>query len=261
MSVTSDHCELGFGLQFEDLYARGGLLRLDAAFLNQLLASDPGLHVQLLDARVNLGTRTAKEQSELVIALAPHVEDFVGELFGIGKEVEALEARHNALAPLFAFKRKFIQKRAISGVTKEQAEAIDGPGLGRELELIFGEPLTEQSFFAHVSSWLETEAERLEAIQIAARYAAWAALSRSGPKEAPRRRSVQGGAQAGSAAFGPGRDFEENGIAKLRLPEEAGAIAKDSGLPIRAWAWQARSIRPITASSAITRAKIAAPRD
>ena len=101
--------------------------------------------------------RTAKEQSELVIALAPHVEDFLGELFGIAKEVEALQSRHNALAPFFAFKRKFIQKRAISGVTKEQAEAIDGPGLGRELEAIFGEPLTEQSFFAHVSAWLENE--------------------------------------------------------------------------------------------------------
>ncbi len=186
MSVTSGHfsseCQLAFGLQFEDLYARGGLLRLDAAFLNQLFTSHPALHVQLLDARVNFGTRTAKEQSELVIALAPHVEDFVGELFGIGKEVEALQARHNALAPLFAFKRKFIQKRAISGVTKEQAEAMDGLALGRELEMIFGEPLTEPSFFAHVSSWLETESERLEAIHLAARYAAWAALSEAGRK-------------------------------------------------------------------------------
>ena len=182
------------------------LLRLDAAFLNQLLASDVGLHVQLMDARVNPGARTAKEQSELVIALAPHVEDFLGELFGIAKEVEALQARHNAFAPFFAFKRKFIQKRAISGVTKEQAEAIDGPGLGRELEAIFGEPLTERSFFAHVSRWLENEAEHMEPIQIAARYAAWAALVRSGTKEAPRRCSVQSGAQAGSAASGAGGD-------------------------------------------------------
>src|SRR5580658_9510777 len=101
MSVTSsqlssDHCSLGFGLQFEDLYARAGLLRLDEAFLKHLLASDIGLHVQLLDARINPGSRTAKQQSELMIALAPHVEDFLGELFGIAKEVEALQARHNA---------------------------------------------------------------------------------------------------------------------------------------------------------------------
>src|SRR5208337_2786696 len=143
---TFEECRLGFGIRFEDLYAREGLLRLDAAFLNQLLTSDPGLHVQLLDARVNPGTKTAKEQSELVIALAPYVEDFLGELFGITKEIQALQARHNEFAPFFAFKRKFIQKRAISGVTKEQAEAIDGGGLSRELEAIFSEPLTERSF-------------------------------------------------------------------------------------------------------------------
>jgi hypothetical protein len=88
---------LGFGLQFEDLYTREGLLRLDAAFVNQLSASEPDLHVQLLDARINFGTRTTKQQSELMIALAPHVEDFLGELFGITKQVEALQSRHNAL--------------------------------------------------------------------------------------------------------------------------------------------------------------------
>src|SRR5450631_1303777 len=155
MSATSDpasfeQCRLGFGLQFEDLYARAGLLRLDEAFLKELLAADLNLHVQLLDARLNPGSRTAKQQSDLVIELAPHVEDFLGDLFGISKEVEALEAAHNALAPLFAFKRKFIQKRAISGVSKEQAEAIDGRALARELEAIFGEPLTERSFSVHV---------------------------------------------------------------------------------------------------------------
>src|SRR5271170_2842181 len=185
MSATSDpamskQCRLGFGLQFEDLYAREGLLRLDAAFLSQLLESDPGLQVQLLDARVNPAARTAKEQSELIIALAPHVEDFLGELFGIAKEVEALQARHNEFAPFFAFKRKFIQKRAISGITKEQADAIDGPGLARELEAIFSEPLTERSFFAHVSRWLEDEAEHADSIQAAAHYAACAALSHAG---------------------------------------------------------------------------------
>ena len=123
MSATSNQCELGFGLHFEDLYARDGLLRLDGAFLHQLLAADSGLHVQLPRRALILGSRTAKEQSELVIALAPHVEDFLGDLFDITQEVKALEARHNALAPFFAFKRKFIQKRAISGVSKDQAEA------------------------------------------------------------------------------------------------------------------------------------------
>src|ERR1700733_7351347 len=220
MSANSKQCELGFGLHFEDLYARDGLLRLDAAFLNQLLAADVGLHVQLLDARITPGSRTAKEQSELVIALAPHVEDFLGALFGISKEVEALEARHNALAPFFAFKRKFIQKRAISGVSKDQAEAFDGPSLGRELEALFGEPVTGQSFFAHVSAWLDTEAENLEPIQIAARYAAWAALSEAGRKKHHGDVLFKVAHKLDPLHLVPVETSEENGISRLSLPED-----------------------------------------
>ena len=220
MSVTSDTCNLGFGLQFQDLYARDGLVRLDAAFLNQLLASDPGLSARLLDARGNPRAGTAKEQSELVIELAPHVEDFLGEVFHIAKEVEALQSRHNALAPFFAFKRKFIQKRAISGVTKEQAEAMDGPGLGRELEGFFAEPLTERSFFAHVSAWLEEEAVRLEWIQTAARYAAWAALSEAGRKKHHSDVLFKVAHKLDPLHLVPVESLAENGIAKLRLPEE-----------------------------------------
>ncbi len=220
MSISSDQCALGFGLHFQDLYARDGLLHLDAAFLKQLLASDIGLHVKLLEARANAGTKTAKEQSELVIALAPHVEDFLGELFGIEKEVEALQSRHNAFAPFFAFKRKFIQKRAISGVTREQAEAIDGPALARELEALFGEPVTEQSFFAHVSGWLENESADLERIQIAARYAAWAALSEAGRKKHHGDVLFKVAHKQDPVHLVPVETVTENGIAKLRLPEE-----------------------------------------
>jgi hypothetical protein len=221
MSATSDQCQLGFGLRFEDLYARPGLLRLDAAFLDHLLTADLGLHVQLLDARANPGSRTVKEQSELVIALAPQVEDFLGELFGIGKQVEELQSRHNAFAPFFAFKRKFIQKRAISGVTKEQAEAIDGAGLALQLEAMFGEPVTERSFFAHLSGWLEQEPERLEQIQLASRYAAWAALSEAGRKKHHGDALFKVAHKLDPLHLVPVETLEENGVAKLRLPEES----------------------------------------
>ena len=239
MSATSssEQCPLGFGLQFEDLYAREGLLRLDAAFLDHLLKADVGLHVQLLDARAHPGARTAKEQSELVIALAPQVEDFLGELFGIPGQVEELQSRHNALAPFFAFKRKFIQKRAISGVTKEQAEAIHGPELGRELENLFGEPLTEQNFFEQVSMWLENEAERPQPVQIALGYAAWVALSEAGRKKHHGDVLFKVAHKLDPLHLVPVETREENGIAKLRLPEESlrareGFRLTDSGMAL-----------------------------
>ena len=220
MSVTSDQCSLGFGLQFEDLYSREGLVRLDAAFLDRLQATESGLHARLMEARRNPDAANERERSELMIALAPHIEDFLAELFGITKEVEALELQHNALAPFFAFKRKFIQKRAISGVNKEQAEAIDGPGLARELESAFGEPLTENSFFEYVSGWVENEPEHLASVQAAARYAAWAALSDAGRKKHHGDVLFKVPHKLDPLHLVPVQSLTESGVGKLQLPEE-----------------------------------------
>ena len=76
---------------------------------------------QLMEARKDPAALARKQQSELIIAIAPHLEDFIGELFGIAAEVRALQAKHDALAPLYAVKRKFVQKKAISGMTAEKA--------------------------------------------------------------------------------------------------------------------------------------------
>ena len=180
MSLSQPPFSLALGFQFEDLYRREGLARLDAAFLNQLQATEIELFNRLMEGRANPAALARKEYSELVIDLAPHVEDFLGELFGIQREVTELQGRHHALAPLYAFKRKFIVKRAISGVTREQAAAWDGLALARELEELFGEPLTEGSFVRHVSRWLEEEPAHASQIQTAQRYAAWACLSSCG---------------------------------------------------------------------------------
>jgi NADPH-dependent glutamate synthase beta subunit-like oxidoreductase/NAD(P)H-flavin reductase len=174
--------QLKWGFSFEDLYSRAGLVRLDAAFLDHLRAADSGLRDRLDAARAVPPERPPdrKTASALLIDLAPHVEDFLGALFGIEAEVKALQERHNALEPLYALKRKFVQKKAISGVTAEQAGAIHGAGLAAELEALFGEPLTEASFVEHVSRWLEREAGHSASLSIAQRYAAWAALSPAG---------------------------------------------------------------------------------
>ncbi len=172
--------KLGFGFQFEDLYAHDGVHRIDAAFLASLNATDGALRERLAQARENPENVSRKDQAELIIELAPHVEDFLGQLFGIEAAVRELQARHDALAPIFAFKRKFVQKKAISGVTQEAASRIDGDALRSELEMLFDEPLTERSFVEHVSVWLEAEPPRPEHLKLATDYAAWAALSPAG---------------------------------------------------------------------------------
>jgi NADPH-dependent glutamate synthase beta subunit-like oxidoreductase/NAD(P)H-flavin reductase len=172
--------QLAFGFTFEDLYSRDGLARLDSAFLHWLQEADAALRARLGEARQHPAALDRKAASELILQLAPHLEDFIGELFGIQAELRELQARHQELAPLYALKRKFVQKKAISGVKEEQANALNGPALEAELETLFGEPLTEASFTEHVSRWLEAEATHKDKLAVAQQYAAWAALSEAG---------------------------------------------------------------------------------
>jgi NADPH-dependent glutamate synthase beta subunit-like oxidoreductase/NAD(P)H-flavin reductase len=220
MSAVSDQFELGLGFVFEDLYRHEGLARLDQVFLSHLAVVDPDVHQRLIDARSDPKRLSSKEASDLIIEIAPHVEDFVGELFGIAKEIQALQARHDQLAPLLAFKRKFVQKRAISGVTKEQASSINGLALAAELDSLFGEPLTQSSFFEHVSRWLENETEHAPWIQTAARYAAWAALSPAGIRKHHRDVLFKVPHKLDPFHLIPVEEVADQGLVKLRLPED-----------------------------------------
>ena len=93
--------KLGFDLEFADLYLTSGLHKVDAVFLSELAQSDMGLWARLTEARKATAKLPAKEESALLIDLAPHVEDFIGALFGVGGEIAELQARHHELAPLF----------------------------------------------------------------------------------------------------------------------------------------------------------------
>ena len=77
-------------------------------------------------------------------------------------------------------KRRFVFKKAVSGMTEEKARTIDGPRLAMQLEAIMESPLTEESFARSVEKWLEDEKAHASHLEIAAQYAAWAALSPSG---------------------------------------------------------------------------------
>ncbi len=127
--------KLSFGLGFHDLYQRNGLLRLDGAFLSFL---DPALKEKLLHARSD--PPSGKAESGLLIALAPHLEDFLAKLFGIEAEAQALAARHNELAPLYSVKRLFVQRHALHKVKPEDASP-NGYAFTTELE--FARQVTE----------------------------------------------------------------------------------------------------------------------
>jgi len=171
---------LAFGLTFQDLYERQGLLKLDGVFLDELRQAAPELYERLLKAREDPPAPHNKLGSELIIELAPYVEDFAGKLFGIGEDLGRLQSKHSELAPLYAVKRKFVQRKALTGFTLESASEIDGFVIAAELETLIAEPLTELGYATHVAKWLENETAYHEHLRLATLYAAWATLSPQG---------------------------------------------------------------------------------
>ncbi len=172
---------VGFGLSFNDLYERNGLVRLDAKFLDFLGGSDASLRASLEAARLapeSLANK--KEESALLIAVAPHLEDFLARLFGIETQVQELAARHHELAPLYSCKRQFVQRRALTKVKAEAAAMIDGPELEAQLTACIGTTFSELVFARQVGAWLEDEAAHADELQLATRYAAWAVQTPAG---------------------------------------------------------------------------------
>jgi NADPH-dependent glutamate synthase beta subunit-like oxidoreductase/NAD(P)H-flavin reductase len=170
---------LGFSLGFADLYSPSGLGKVDQAFLSQLAEADGPLHDRVIAARATPPLE-AKEESDLLVALAPHIDDFIGQLFAIGSDISALAARQNDLAPLFACKRLFVQRRAQKAMKAEAAETLDGKTLETEITALLGGAWDELDFARHVMTWLDDEAAHAAALDLATRYAAWALLSTAG---------------------------------------------------------------------------------
>ncbi|MDX1975313.1 MAG: FAD-dependent oxidoreductase [Rickettsiales bacterium] len=172
----------GFGFQFDDLYSRDGLVRLDAAFVGELQAGNLEIFNRLMAARADASALSDKDRSQLLLDVAPHVEDFIGTLFGIEKEIRDLAEIHHMLAPLYSCKRLFVQRRAAKALKPEEASRVDGGALLSMLPVPEGEHF-ELVFSKVVMGWLEKEEEHKSLLEIAARYGAWALYSEAGQQK------------------------------------------------------------------------------
>lgn len=228
---------LAHGFEFGDLYSRDGLTRLDQRFCASLVAEDAAAHDRLMAARSDPATLSEKTASDLIVELAPLVEEFIAELFGIRAEAASLAADHVALAPLYRCKRLFVQRRAVKAVSADEVEGLDGDALEAALTPHLGGPLTERRFAERVLDWLDDEAAHGEALARAARFAAWATLSRAGRARF----------KAGVLFKVPGKFSPEHlipvetevidGVTMLRLPEadlrrREGFALTDSGFDL-----------------------------
>jgi len=216
---------LRYGLAFAELYDRDGLIRLDREFVTHLAAGDVALHDRLTAARADVASLDKKAESELLVDLAPHVEDFLGRLFGIEADIRELQARHDELAPLYSVKRLFVQRRAVKEVKEDAAAALDGDALRGVLGL--GEPgdtragilAWEQCFAAAVSSWQEDEPANAAPLRTAIEYAAWATLSPAGQAKHRKGLLFKVPHRLDMNHLVPVETIERDGVTMMRLPE------------------------------------------
>lgn len=174
--------ELGFGLTFEDLYRRHGLVGIDRAFCDGLAEQDPALYNRLMAARREPEALAAQEESALILDLGPCLEAFIARLFGIECELGILAAEHDALAALSRCKRLFVQRRAVKkAASLGPIDEIDGPTLEVRLTRLIG-PFSEEAFARAVEQWMEDEETHAASLELAETFAAWATLSRMGRK-------------------------------------------------------------------------------
>lgn len=164
---------LAYGLNFDDLYSRDGVARIDELFLNYLGESDDSLKAALVEARPYASDLSSTDESELLLKIAPYVDDFIGELFGISDVIVERANDHHALARGFACRRLFVQRVALKKIKHDEAIHLDGHALEIDLVGRMGIPFSEAVYADCVMSWMEDGDAHADDLDVAARYAAW----------------------------------------------------------------------------------------
>jgi NADPH-dependent glutamate synthase beta subunit-like oxidoreductase/NAD(P)H-flavin reductase len=210
---------LGFGLVFEDLYSDAGLARVDGAFVDGLKDGETELYNRLMAARAAPDALEDKDASQLLIDLGPHLEDFIGALFGNGDAIKALHDAHDGLAPIYRVKRLFVQRRAVRKHKPDAAEGLDGPTLEFRLTKLVG-PFSELAFARAVEGWLNDEDTNAENISLAEDFAAWATLSAMGKKRFAKGVLFKVPSKVDPLNLVPVETAERDGVRMIRLASD-----------------------------------------
>jgi NADPH-dependent glutamate synthase beta subunit-like oxidoreductase/NAD(P)H-flavin reductase len=180
---------LSHGLGFTDLYAREGLVRLDAAFVGWLKDAHVEVHARLMAGRAAPDELAVKDESNLLIELARPLEDFVASLFGVAPQAAELRGQHNRLAPIFDCKRLFVQRYVARAIKAAAAAALDGDKVTADIALPArledGLEAWELAFALTVRDVVGAEfkvATPTPEIEALTRYAAWALHAPEGKK-------------------------------------------------------------------------------
>ena len=206
---------LAHGFTFAELASREGLIRLDRLFLAHLAGADAPLHARLLAARAAPDALATKEESELILALGPHLDAWLGEVFGIAGALDAIAAATAALDPIHACKRLFVQRQALRKYP--DPSGFDDDILRAAIDARTGHVLSEKLFASSVAAW--EKAGDTEALDLAMRYAAWATLTPEGQARHRDGTLFRIPHKIDPANLVPVETIERDGVTMLRLPE------------------------------------------
>lgn len=110
--MTTNHSLQLAGFTFEELFHAEGLQKLDQHFLAKLKQFNVNLLADLEAYRQESKTFSNLAMSELLLAIAPVLEEFLIHLFDIEEAAELAEARTLSNNPVSAFKKYFVLRRA-----------------------------------------------------------------------------------------------------------------------------------------------------
>src|SRR5262245_58811578 len=97
---------------FQELFQPEILATLDQKFLHKLQKHESHLYEGLFAYRTHSREFSPIELSELLIACAPYVENFIAELFNIEKELELSKLQTLSNDPIFIFKKWYVLREA-----------------------------------------------------------------------------------------------------------------------------------------------------
>ncbi len=163
-SSTDVKLKLSHNLTFQDLYSDSGISKINQHFIHFLNELDAELCTRWGNAQINPHILPAKDESSLIIALAPFVEEFIADLFNIPPALSALKKSHNELSLIPFIKRQFVQRLAL----KKYDSTVTEPNFVYTNDL---------DFATRVNDWLQTPEMYTDELDKAARFAAFAALT------------------------------------------------------------------------------------
>ena len=184
---------LAHGLEFADLYTVDGASRIDRLFAAHLRDADPAL-ADRLDGGPR-GSRNLAAQGRIVATdRASRRTSRTSSRICSASPPRSRRSRraHHELAPLFAIKRQFVQRKAANTYKAEVAATFDGRGVARRaLESHVGAPIVGQrgelAFATAVTRWLADDAANAAALDVGD------AIRRMGAAHAGRPRSASSG--------------------------------------------------------------------